>query len=407
MGQISFCCLLYIVLFLGCVNKLSCETIQLWTNQDGSPGGTLHYKINDRLDPCIKTNILQTIEDFNKLLNPGGSRCIQFKNTDGLKDFPYVNFNYAGSCDANIANPGIGLNLRYINVPVDANCIDRRKLVYNLARILGLPDEHTRPDRDKFLTIHWDNLQQSYRHDRYNTSSYKVWQIVRQMPYDFTSVTHAGPFEHALDTRKPTVSSKYPGVYFGDHYNLSVIDVCKLRALYGCSPDIGGQGFEVYRPVHCTYDLPLCGLVNDWTSPGAKWTERKGPVSERGPQTDHSNGAGKYMYLNSSDTLRTASLASVREISPGPVCVSLYYYIEHNSTTLTISQKDSISGQTTTIKEIVGSEEVSWSEAMFNTTATAAWRILIKASTEQGEVAIDDVTVQYGDCPVYNICGGH
>lgn len=84
---------------------------------------------------------------------------------------------------------------------------------------------------------------------------------------------------------------------------------------------------------------------------------------------------GKYMYLNSSDTLRTASLASVREISPGPVCVSLYYYIEHNSTTLTISQKDSISGQTTTIKEIVGSEEVSWSEAMFNTTATAAWRV--------------------------------
>lgn len=50
---------------------------------------------------------------------------------------------------------------------------------------------------------------------------------------------------------------------------------------------------KVYRPVHCTFDLPLCGLVNDWTSPGAKWTERKGPVSERGPQTDHTNGAGK------------------------------------------------------------------------------------------------------------------
>lgn len=54
-----------------------------------------------------------------------------------------------------------------------------------------------------------------------------------------------------------------------------------------------------YRPVHCTFDLPLCGLVNDWTSSGAKWTERTGPVSDRGPQTDHSNGAGKeniHMY---------------------------------------------------------------------------------------------------------------
>lgn len=51
--------------------------------------------------------------------------------------------------------------------------------------------------------------------------------------------------------------------------------------------------FLVFRPVHCTFDLPLCGLVNDWTSSGDKWTERTGPVSERGPQTDHSNGAGE------------------------------------------------------------------------------------------------------------------
>lgn len=62
------------------------------------------------------------------------------------------------SCDANIAKPGIDSGMRLINVPVNDICVDRRKLVYSLARILGLPDEHTRPDRDKFLTIHWDNI---------------------------------------------------------------------------------------------------------------------------------------------------------------------------------------------------------------------------------------------------------
>lgn len=77
------------------------------------------------------------------------------------------------------------------------------------------------------------------------------------MPYDFTSVTHAGPFEHAIDSRKPTVSSKYPGVYFSDHYNLSIIDVRKLRALYDCPP--GKRTLSVNRTVilvatifHCT-----------------------------------------------------------------------------------------------------------------------------------------------------------
>lgn len=34
------------------------------------------------------------------------------------------------------------------------------------------------------------------------------------------------------------------------------------------------------------------------------------------------------------------------------------------------------------------------------------FQILIEGSTEEGEIAIDDVTVQYGDCPVYNKCGG-
>lgn len=81
------------------------------------------------------------------------------------------------------------------------------------------------------------------------------------------------------------------------------------------------------------------------------------------------------MYLNGSDTVRTASLVSVREISPVPVCVSLYYYMDHNTTTLTISQKESTTGQTTTIKEIVCSNMTSWSEGMFNTTATTPWRV--------------------------------
>lgn len=60
------------------------------------------------------------------------------------------------------------------------------------------------------------------------------WENIRHMPYDYTSVTHVGPFENTQDFKKPTVSTKYPGVYFGDHYNLSVIDVQKLRTLYHC-----------------------------------------------------------------------------------------------------------------------------------------------------------------------------
>nr|XP_034307912.1 meprin A subunit beta isoform X1 [Crassostrea gigas] len=395
-------CLVNIVLFWGCFNQ---GATQRWVNIDGNGGGTLYYQVARFRDSCIPETIRQTINDLKHALNSGSPNCIKFEEINGLGDQFHVLFKSSGSCD--IPNFETNSFSQRIEVSVNIDCIDKRKLMYSLARILGLPDEHTRPDRDKFLTIHWDNIEQnSHRSRLYNKSNPDVWDTIPPMPYDYTSVTHVGPFEHAINSNKPTVSAKYPGVYFGDHMNLSVIDVQKIRTLYGCQQDDESQDFTEYRPVHCTFDLPLCGLVNDWTSPGSKWTERKGPVSGRGPQTDHSNGAGKYMYLNASDTVRTASLVSVREISPGPVCVSLYYYMEHNTTTLTISQKKPTSGQTTTIKEILGSEEVSsWTEVMFNTTVTTPWRISIEGSTEEGEIAIDDVTVQYGDCPVYNKCG--
>lgn len=69
------------------------------------------------------------------------------------------------------------------------------------------------------------------------------------MPYDYTSVTHVGPFEHALDSRKPTVSTKYPGVYFGDHMNLSVIDVQKIRTLYRCQQSTYEQLVSLHKGV--------------------------------------------------------------------------------------------------------------------------------------------------------------
>ena len=53
---------------------------------------------------------------------------------------------------------------KQISIGVNDNCIDRRKVVYILARILGLPDEHTRPDRDNFLTIQMDNIKRKVRY---------------------------------------------------------------------------------------------------------------------------------------------------------------------------------------------------------------------------------------------------
>lgn len=91
--------------------------------------------------------------------------------------------------------------------------------------------------------------ENSHRSKLYNKSTPDVWDTIRRMPYDYTSVTHVGPFEHAINSNKPTVSAKYPGVYFGDHMNLSVIDVLKLRTLYGCQQGTCEQLVSLHKIV--------------------------------------------------------------------------------------------------------------------------------------------------------------
>ncbi|XP_062598030.1 meprin A subunit beta-like [Saccostrea cucullata] len=318
------------------------------------------------------------------------------------KDSVKVSLNFIQRCEYQISSPGMpppGNGVVQIPIKVNEHCIERSRLVYALARILGLPDEHTRGDRDNYIDIHWDNIErETVRAKKYNISSPMLWAGIESMPYDFTSVTHIGPFEHALDIRKPTLSSKYEGVYFGNHQNLSVIDVMKLRKLYKCPIGEKHHGAVGFHPIHCTFDLPLCGMVNDWTLSGIQWKKRKGPASEEGPQTDHSNGNGWYMFVNGTETFTTARLVSITELSPGDVCFSMYYYIEDNSTSIRISIMESASNNITQSREIKYNEGISWSEARFNLKSTKTWRLLIEADVSNGTVAIDDVMVQYGKC---------
>ena len=81
------------------------------------------------------------------------------------------------------------------------------------------------------------------------------------------------------------------------------------------------------------------------------------------------------MYTNQTHSTNTASLVSRTEISPGPVCVSLYYYVEDNSTTLIVSQKDSLNGKTSTLQEISSNGTLFWSEIRFNVTSSTMWRV--------------------------------
>ncbi|XP_056001701.1 astacin-like metalloprotease toxin 1 [Ostrea edulis] len=140
-----------------------------------------------------------------------------------------------------IDKPGVDLQITF---NLHESCIDINTLKYYLVRILGLQDEHTRPDRDKYVSIHYENIvdekNESFSISHAAEGGYKALDNVpfaySDYPYDFSSITHFGPFENGKDPSRPTISShaSFSGVTFGERGHLSEIDIRKLRDLYKC-----------------------------------------------------------------------------------------------------------------------------------------------------------------------------
>ena len=61
-------------------------------------------------------------------------------------------------------------------------------ILHEILHALGVYHEHTRPDRDSFVTINYNNIQSGYE----SNFDKKVGTNVYNTPYDYGSVMHYG-----------------------------------------------------------------------------------------------------------------------------------------------------------------------------------------------------------------------
>jgi hypothetical protein len=74
-----------------------------------------------------------------------------------------------------------------INVVQVAGCHSWGQIAHEIGHVLGLGHEHTRSDRDYFITILWDNIQNPVQFCR------ATWRqpTLAKIPYDYDSIMHA------------------------------------------------------------------------------------------------------------------------------------------------------------------------------------------------------------------------
>ncbi|XP_011706445.1 PREDICTED: high choriolytic enzyme 2-like, partial [Wasmannia auropunctata] len=154
---------------------------------------------------------------------------IRFVLRNGHKDFiDFQNKNIG--CWSWIGRQGGGQNL---NLQTPSCTYYVGTAIHEINHAIGFWHEHTREDRDNYVSINWNNIQ---RDQQYNFNKAPQKQITYNVPYDYKSVMHYSEYAFAINPNVKTIMPTNPpdATIIGERSGLSNGDVLKINRMYEC-----------------------------------------------------------------------------------------------------------------------------------------------------------------------------
>ncbi|XP_054474000.1 zinc metalloproteinase nas-4-like isoform X2 [Anoplopoma fimbria] len=177
------------------------------------PDAIMPYTISNEL-AHRRLNILSAfkmISDFT---------CIRFR--PHTEEFNYLKFRDGKGCASFVGCQGGAQSLYY-----GSSC-SVGNLCHEIVHALGLHHEHTRKDRDQYISVQWESVMPG------KEGSFKVKDgNTLNLPYDLNSITHYGKYFFS-ENGSPTVLPKQSGTDMGQRTRLSDLDIERLNILYHC-----------------------------------------------------------------------------------------------------------------------------------------------------------------------------
>jgi hypothetical protein len=107
-------------------------------------------------------------------------------------------------------------------------CASLGTTMHELGHALGMAHEQARPDRDQFVVIHWDNIEEDKAYNfEVDANGFA------DVDYDYQSLMHYDSGAFAVDQSQPTitkVSGGHDGV--GQRSGMSIYDVVQMQEMY-------------------------------------------------------------------------------------------------------------------------------------------------------------------------------
>merc|ERR1712012_1429212 len=200
------------------------------------PGGVVEYRFYRTFPNAHKAIVLKAMEYITSKVP-----CIRFQPAiESTRDYVLI-LDHVDSCSSDLGRVG-GEQVIYLNKA----CFDSDLMgpVHELLHTLGFVHEHTRPDRDNFISINMDNIEpgKEKNFEKRPEGTSDIFQRgsvnTRNTPYDVLSLLHYGPRdfskngEDVLTYLHGLPDQTWPEP--DEHDPLSLIDQVELSMAYKC-----------------------------------------------------------------------------------------------------------------------------------------------------------------------------
>jgi hypothetical protein len=158
--------------------------------------------------------IIRFVTDVNPLMYPDG----------------YIRVGiYTAGCWSYVGRLPSQYQPQVVNIGTGCDFTDT--LEHEFMHALGFFHEHSRPDRDTHVVIHWSNIAE----EKFINFEKTDFVNSRDSPYDRRSIMHYGNYAFALNPQFKTITStdnEQPVV--GSSFTMSDVDINQIRMLYRC-----------------------------------------------------------------------------------------------------------------------------------------------------------------------------
>lgn len=160
--------------------------------------------------------------------------CVRFKKVENPLETAYVVIqpgNQTG-CHSAVGFQNKVQSVTLQTYPLDKGCFRLGTIVHELLHSLGFYHEQSSWDRDEFVDVLEENIQEGKEH---NFRKYTKEQVTNfGIGYDYGSVLHYSAFAFSKNGEK-TILAKFPTQdIMGQRIGLSSKDILKLRMMYKC-----------------------------------------------------------------------------------------------------------------------------------------------------------------------------